>query len=290
MKILLFGRSGQVAREIQRLAGPELEIQALGRDAADLTDPQACARQIAESRCEAVINAAAYTAVDRAEEEEALATRINGEAPGAMAQACAGRDLPFLHISTDYVFDGESARAWREDDPTAPLNAYGRSKLAGERAVAAAGGQHVILRTAWVYAAEGSNFPRTMLRVGAQRDRLSVVGDQRGAPTPAADIAASLLRIACAYRDGQGESGIFHYCGKPATTWYGFAKTIFEQAPWIETPELVAIRSSAWPTPAKRPGNSVLDCSKIARAYGITQPDWRDGLPALLTAIKEETA
>jgi dTDP-4-dehydrorhamnose reductase len=302
LRLLLFGRTGQVATEIGRLAGPDLRVVALGRDEADLADPEACAAAVRRAAdggaADAVVNAAAYTAVDRAEAEEELATRINGLAPGAMAEAAAGRGLPFLHISTDYVFDGRvgggEGGAWAEDDPPAPLGAYGRSKLAGERAVAGAGGRHLILRTSWVHAGHGRNFVRTMLGAGAARagagGRLTVVDDQRGGPTAAADIAAALVAIARALAAGRGEAGIFHYCGAPPVTWCGFAREIFAQASWMRAPEIVPIRTADWPTPAARPANSVLDCGKIRAAYGIAQPDWRRSLGPVLAELRERDA
>ena len=193
MKLLVFGQTGQVARELAR-AAPEALF--LGRDQADLSDPAACAAAIRAHRPDAVINAAAWTAVDRAETEEAAATVVNGHAPGAMAQACADLGAPLVHISTDYVFDGAGSLPFRPGDPTAPLGAYGRSKLAGEAAVRAAGGAHVILRTSWVFSAHGANFVKTMLRLGADRPALRVVADQIGGPTPADAIAAACLSLA----------------------------------------------------------------------------------------------
>jgi dTDP-4-dehydrorhamnose reductase len=278
MQVLVFGTTGQVARELARRAAERgMRIEALSRAEADLTNPEACAAAIAATQADAVINAAAYTAVDRAESEPELAQRINAEAPGATARAAAARGLPFLHVSTDYVFDGRPGRPWREDDPPAPLNAYGASKLAGERAVAAAGGVTAVLRTAWVFSAHSSNFVKTMLRLGAQHDRLRVVDDQRGGPTPAADIAEALLTMAAALSNGHGATGILHYAGAPAVSWADFAEAIFAarggQAPAIER-----IPSSAWPQPALRPINSVLNCTRIAAASGIPQPDWRPRL------------
>ena len=302
MRLLVFGRTGQVATELLRLAGPDLAVSALGRAEADLADPEACAAAVRRAAgggangrpnggtADVVINAAAYTAVDRAEAEEALATRVNGEAPGAMARAAAACGLPFLHVSTDYVFDGGKAGPWVEDDPPAPLSAYGRSKLAGERAVAAAGGPHAILRTSWVHAGHGGNFVRTMLKAGASRPRLTVVDDQHGGPTAAADIAAALVAIARAFAGARGVRGIFHFCGTPATSWHGFAREIFGQARWLATPEIAPIRTADWPTPAVRPRNSVLDCTKIRAAYGIAQPDWRASLGPVLAELKARDA
>ena len=279
-----------VATELRQLAGDGLAITALDRDDADLADPEASVARIAQSATDVVINAAAWTAVDKAEEAETLAMRINAEAPGAMAAASAARGTPFLHISTDYVFDGRSDRPWREDDPVAPLGAYGRSKLAGERSVMAAGGSTVILRTAWVHAAHGQNFLRTMLRVGAERARLAVVDDQWGGPTSATDIAMALVTIARAWQLGRGVPGIFHLCGQPATTWCGFAREIFARADWMRTPEIEPIQTKDWPTPAERPMNSILDCAKIRTAYDIEQPDWRTSLEDILTKIREQAA
>lgn len=271
--LLVFGQTGQVARELAHQA-PEATF--LDRDQADLTDPAACAAAIHAHRPAIVINAAAWTAVDKAEAEEPAAHLVNAEAPGAMARACAARGIPFLHISTDYVFDGSGTRPWREDDPTGPLSAYGRTKLAGESLVRAAGGPHVILRTAWVFSAHGQNFLKTMLRLGAARPTLTVVADQHGGPTPARAIAQALLTIAQAFQRGQGTPGTFHFAGAPDTTWAGFAREIMGQA---RLPAQVQdIPTSAYPTPARRPANSRLDCAAIASAYGIDRPDWRQGI------------
>jgi len=277
--ILVFGKTGQVATELQRQA----EVVALGRDQADLFDPQACAAIIADLKPNAVINAAAYTAVDTAEEEEATAQTINAAAPGAMAGACTHLDIPFLHISTDYVFDGTGPRAWVETDPVSPQNAYGRTKLAGEQAVRSTGANHIILRTAWVFSAHGNNFVKTMLRLSETRDALSVVNDQIGGPTPAADIAATLLTLTRAMQDG-AKGGTYHYAGDSHTSWAGFAKSIFAQAGRDVT--VTGIPSSDYPTPASRPLNSRLDCAKLASDFGITPADWQAGLAAVLKDLK----
>jgi len=286
LHVLVFGRTGQVATELRRLAGPDLQITALGREEADLARPESLGPVIEATEADAIINAAAFTDVDGAEADEALATRINGEAPGAMARAAAARGLPLLHVSTDYVFDGSKAGPWVEGDHPAPLGAYGRSKLAGEEAVLAAGGDHVILRTAWVFSSHGRNFLRTMLRVGAERENLTVVDDQQGCPTAASDIAATLIKIARAFQQGQGHPGIFHYAGAPAITWCGFAREIFARADWMRTPEIQPIASADWPTPAARPRNSVLDCSRIRDAFGIEQPDWRLALDKAMAELR----
>jgi dTDP-4-dehydrorhamnose reductase len=277
--LLIFGRTGQVATELARRA-PEATF--LGRDQADLTDPEACAAAIRARAPEAVINAAAWTAVDAAETDEAAARVVNADAPAAMARACAEAGIPFLHVSTDYVFDGTGDRPWREDDPTGPLGAYGRTKLAGEEGVRAAGGSHAILRTSWVFSAHGSNFVKTMLRLSQTRDALSVVDDQIGGPTPAADIAATLLALAG--RLGEGHpGGTYHYGGQPHTSWAGFARETFERAG--RAMAVTGIPSSDYPTPAMRPLNSRLDGDALLREHGIAPPDWRAGLDAVLAEL-----
>ncbi|MCV2877664.1 dTDP-4-dehydrorhamnose reductase [Sedimentimonas flavescens] len=277
--ILVFSQTGQVARELQRRAP---EARYLGRDEADLTDPDACARAILMIRPSAVINAAAWTAVDRAEDEEALATRINADAPGAMARACAGLGVPFVQISSDYVFDGTGTRPFKPNDPTGPLGAYGRSKCAGEEAVRAAGGSYAILRTSWVFSAHGSNFVKTMLRLGRSRERLSVVADQVGGPTPAGAIAEACLTIAEALIHDPNLSGTYHLSGTPDVSWATFARAIMAEA---HLPcEIAEIPSSAYPTPARRPENSRLDCADLAN-FGLTRPDWRRELPHIIHEI-----
>lgn len=291
MRALVFGSTGQVARELRRAAS-ELGIEAtfLDRAAADLADPEACAAAVRAASADVVVNAAAYTAVDKAEDEPELATLVNGTAPGAIAAACAGKGVPFLHVSTDYVFDGAAGRPWREQDPTGPLGAYGRSKLAGERAVVAGAPDHVILRTAWVFSAHGANFVKTMLKVGKGRPQMRVVGDQHGCPTGAADIAGALWTIAEDWSRGRGRAGVFHYAGAPATTWAGFAEEIFARTGWSERPEVTEISTADWPTKAVRPANSVLDCAAIGAAYGIAQPDWRLALDEVLEELGEASA
>lgn len=279
MRLLIFGQSGQVARELARRVPDALF---LGRNKADLSDPAACAAAIRQHRPEAVINAAAWTAVDRAEAEEAAALAVNGTAPGAMARACADLGAPLVHISTDYVFDGSGSRPWKPDARPAPLNAYGRTKLAGEEAVRAAGGAHVILRTSWVFSAHGANFVKTMLRLGRDRDRLAVVADQIGGPTPAAGIAEACLTLARALRDG-APGGTYHHAGAPETSWAGFARETFRQAGMAVT--VTDIPTADYPTPARRPLNSRLDCSASAADFGITQPDWRQDLAQVISEL-----
>ncbi|UWS10144.1 dTDP-4-dehydrorhamnose reductase [Phaeobacter inhibens] len=279
--ILVFGKTGQVARE---LAADET-VTCLSRDQADLTDPAACAEVIRAHAPAAVINAAAYTVVDRAEAEEDLATLINGTTPGVMAETCATLGIPFVTLSTDYVFDGKGSSPWHPDEPVAPLNAYGRSKQLGEAAVRLAGGTHVILRTSWVVSAHGSNFVKTMLRLGKERERMRVVADQIGAPTPARAIAAACIEIARQLVADPEKSGTYHFAGQPETSWAGVATEIFTEA---EIPCAVAeIPSSAYPTAAPRPLNSRLDCSTLERAFGITRPDWQAGLKDILKDLGE---
>ena len=280
MTILVFGRTGQVAQELARLVPDALF---LGRDDADLSDPEACAAAIRDNAPDLVLNAAAWTAVDKAEEHEPEATVVNGDAPGAMARACAALDIPFVHVSTDYVFDGAGEVRFSPDHPVAPLGAYGRSKLAGEQAVTAAGGRSVILRTSWVFSAHGANFVKTMLRLGRDRDRLTVVADQIGGPTPAAAIAEAMLIIGQALKDG-AKGGIEHFSGAPDTSWAGFARAIMAGAD-LDC-EIADIPTSAYPTPAARPLNSRMDCSGLAR-FGLSQPDWHRHLDAVLNDLEE---
>jgi dTDP-4-dehydrorhamnose reductase len=280
MKLLIFGKSGQVAQELARLA-PEATF--LSRAEAELADPTVCTARITALAPAGVINAAAYTGVDRAEEEEGLATVINGDSPGAMARACAALDIPFVQISTDYVFDGAGEAAFAPGDATAPLGAYGRSKLAGEAAVQAAGGRFAILRTSWVFSAHGSNFLKTMLQLGAERDRLTIVADQIGGPTPAASIADACLRMVWHLRDVPDAAGFYHFSGAPDASWADFARAIFAAAGLQVSVE--DIPSSAYPTPAHRPLNSRLDCGSMAEVFGIERPDWRAATKAILAEL-----
>ncbi len=279
MTILVFGKTGQVGRE---LISP-VSILSLGREVADLSDPAGCAAKIHELRPDVVINAAAYTAVDRAEEEPELAHVINAEAPGAMAVACAELKIPFLHVSTDYVFAGSGNEPWAVADTPNPIGVYGRSKLAGEVAVVAARGNHAILRTSWVFSAHGANFVKTMLRLAATRDEISVVADQIGGPTAAADIAATLRVMAGRFLDGQVARGIYHFSGSPNVSWADFAREIFRQAGL--TTRVIDITSEQYPTPAKRPLNSRLDCEDLARDFWVEQPDWRQSLGRVLVTL-----
>ncbi|PYC46436.1 dTDP-4-dehydrorhamnose reductase [Litorivita pollutaquae] len=274
--MLVFGQTGQVARELARIR-PDAVF--LGRDRADLSDPAACAAAIRDHAPTAVINAAAWTAVDAAEAEEEAAMVVNGAAPAAMARACADLGVPFVHISTDYVFDGSGTAPFAPDYPTGPLGAYGRTKLAGEEAVRAAGGTHAILRTSWVFSAHGNNFVKTMLRLGTERDALTIVGDQIGGPTPAAGIAAACVTIAEQLIETPTLSGIRHYSGAPDVSWADFAREIFAQAGI--TCAVTDIPTSDYPTPAARPLNSRMDCANLSD-FGLARPDWRAGLTDVL--------
>lgn len=287
MKILVFGTTGQVATELRRQAeGQGAALTSLGRDAADLSDPAACAAAIDTFDGDAVINAAAYTAVDRAEQEEALAQVVNGDAPAAMARAAAAKGLPFLHVSSDYVFDGRGTDPWRPEDPVAPQNAYGRSKRAGEDGVRAAAGPHAILRTSWVFSAHGANFVKTMLRLSETRDTLNVVEDQIGGPTSAADIAAALLTMARTMAAEGSAGGTYHFAGTPATSWKTFACEIFARAG--REVAVTGIPTADYPTPAARPLNSRMDSASLLADFGISPPDWRAGLDRVLTDLKAE--
>lgn len=282
MKVLVFGKTGQVAQELAKFDG----VSCLGRDQADLTDPAACEAVVTACNADAVINAAAYTAVDKAEEERDTAMIVNAMAPAAMAAAAAARGLPFVQISTDYVFDGAGSKPRPPDAATGPLGVYGDSKLGGEEGVRRAGGVHAILRTSWVFSAQGSNFVKSMLRLGAERDALNIVADQIGGPTPARDIAKACMTIAGHMKKTGDEpragaqSGVYHFSGAPNVSWAGFAREIFALA-GLEV-AVTGIPTSAYPTPAKRPLNSRLDCSTTRSVFGLEQPDWRQGLRQVL--------
>ena len=282
MKALVFGSTGQVAQEL-RVRLPNAVF--LSRSDADLRAPDRCAEAIAACDAELVINAAAYTAVDQAETDEDLAMLVNGLAPAAMARAAAARGLPFLHISTDYVFDGSGTRPWQPDADSGPLGSYGRTKLAGEHGIHAAGGRFAILRTSWVFSAHGTNFVKTMLRLGKTRDTLAVVADQIGGPTAAGDIAAALIEMGRLLSLGLGAPGTYHFAGTPDVSWAAFAREIFRQA-GLKT-QVTDIPSQAYPTPARRPQNSRLDCSTTETVFGIVRPDWHKSLNKVLKDLGE---
>jgi dTDP-4-dehydrorhamnose reductase len=291
LKVLVFGAGGQVGQAARRAAWPEsVELAVLERHAADITRAPAVNVAIARERPDLVINLAAYTAVDRAESEPEAAWEANCAGAANIAAVCGDLETPLIHLSTDYVFDGRKSEAYREDDPVGPLNVYGCSKEAGERAVRAAASRHVILRTAWVYGAHGANFVKTMLRLGRERPVLRVVADQHGSPTAAADIAMALVAIAGLIERGRMEWGTFHFAAAGSTTWYGFAEEIIGSAgalgAWAggSIPRLEQISTAEYPTAAQRPANSMLDCSKI-KALGISPPPWRGSLSAVIREL-----
>jgi dTDP-4-dehydrorhamnose reductase len=286
-KLLILGRSGQLARALAAQVGDisAFEAKFLGRPELDVTDSAALERAIAETSPDILINATAYTAVDRAEDEPDLAMAVNAEALGVMGRAAAEAGCPVIHVSTDYVFDGAGERPYRPDDPTGPRSVYGASKLAGERALADAQPQHIILRTAWLYSAEGQNFMNTMLRLAETRDSLAVVEDQRGCPTLAEDLAEAILTICGHLASGKPRVwGVFHYSGAGETTWFGFAKAIFEEAAKRGLPhaQVTPTTTAAFGAKAPRPAYSVLDGAGLAQAYGITQKEWRQRLTETL--------
>ena len=283
MRILVFGETGQVATALRQQADG-IDLITLGRDQADLGTPDMLRAVIEATDADVIINAAAYTAVDRAEDDPDHAEQVNHLAVGTMARAAAKRGLPLLHISTDYVFPGDGETPWKPEDTTGALSVYGATKRRGEEALQMAGGPHVILRTSWVFSSTGNNFVKTMLRLGAERDTLSIVNDQIGGPTAAHDIAQALLTIARTFHAGTGKSGIYHYAGAPDTSWAGFATEIFAQASITCT--VTPIPTADYPTPATRPLNSRLDCSTLETDYGIPRPDWRT---SLATVLKELT-
>ena len=287
--ILVLGRNGQVARELDRLGAPEgFQLVFAGREDFDLSagaDPAALLETHAPV---AVINAAAYTAVDKAESESDAAFRLNRDVPAAIARACAERGVPFVHFSTDYVFDGRKSAPYLEDDPIGPTGVYGRSKAEGEAAVTAAGGRHAILRTSWVYSAFGANFVKTMLRLSETRDELGVVADQTGRPTWARDCAEGALRSVKALLEGApGFGGVYHLSGAGDATWADFAEAIFIEfaARGGRRPKVNRITTADYPTPAARPANSRLDCSKLEAALGWKMRPWREGLAACMDEL-----
>jgi dTDP-4-dehydrorhamnose reductase len=281
MRLVVTGRAGQLAQSLmERGQGAGVEIICLARPEVDLLEPDLIAHAIDNARGDLVINAAAYTAVDRAESEPALALRVNGEGARAVAAAAAKTGCPVVQISTDYVFDGALDRPYREEDATAPVSAYGRSKLAGEHGTAEANPRHVIARTAWVYSPFGQNFLKTMLRLGLTRQEVGVVADQWGSPTSALDIADALIAMArkiVAEPENKSLFGVFHVTGSNHTTWAGFAAAIFAQAAALGRPPVKAlpIATAEYPTPAARPANSRLDVGKLHRVFGVALPDWR---------------
>ena len=293
MRVLILGSNGQVAFELQHAAWPEgTELVVRGRPDIDMARPESLDGMLEAVGPDVVINATAYTAVDKAEAEPDLAFAVNRDGPARLAGLCHRRAVPLLHISTDYVFDGSQPGAYAETDPTAPLGVYGASKAAGEEAVRGAAFRHLILRISWVYGVHGGNFVKTMLRLGSEREELRVVNDQHGSPTAAADVADTLVRLAAAAaaqdRDGGAMPwGTYHYTGAGTTTWYGLAEHVFQARQRItgRRPRLIPIATSDYPTPARRPANSRLDCSRIIRTFGIACRPWRESVDRVLAEL-----
>jgi dTDP-4-dehydrorhamnose reductase len=292
MTILLFGANGQVGWELRRTLAPLATVKALERADVDLADVDAVVRAVREAVPSMIVNAAAYTAVDRAEQEEALASAINANAPGLMANEAKRLGIPLVHYSTDYVFDGSKSAPHREEDAPAPLNVYGRTKLAGEAAIRDSGCAHLIFRTSWVYSMRGANFLLTVRRLAGELDELRIVADQTGAPTWARSIAeATALILARCGAPGQSavlmeKGGTYHMTAAGQTSWCGFAEAIVD---WlrasgqpVRSKRVLGITTADYPTPAKRPANSVLDCARLRAMFGVAIPDWRDQLQLCL--------
>ena len=286
--IVLIGKTGQVATEVQAVGLPlEWTLRVLGREELDLVNTGLIKPVLTDAVPAVIVNAAAYTAVDRAEDEADLANQINGTAVSEIARTAHMLDIPLVHISTDYVFDGHDTAPRRETDKTNPLGVYGQSKLLGENLIAQSGVRAVILRTSWVFSSHGSNFVKTMLRLAATRDTLGVVADQHGGPTAAHDIASTVTDMAIRLHHGAPGTGLYHFSGAPATTWAGFANAIFDQATLLpKRPAIHNISTAEYPTPARRPAHAVMDCSRLENDYGIGQPDWRSSLQTVLKQLK----
>lgn len=290
MRIVVTGTKGQLAQSLLASATADISLIAVGRLSLDFERLQSIAPALAAADPDVIVNAAAYTAVDQAETEEARAFRINATAAGAVAAAAKKLGVPVIHLSTDYVFDGTAGTPYRETDATSPINAYGRSKLAGESNVANAHADHVILRTSWVYSPFGQNFVKTMLRLGETRDTISVVADQHGSPTSAQDIASAIVSIAKRLNESPTDTslrGLFHIAGSGETTWAQFAQAIFDDAAarGRNRVNVVPITAAEYPTAAARPQNSRLNCDKLAQTYGLRLPDWRASTRACVTQL-----
>ena len=282
LALVVLGARGQVGMEVAGLIKEQGRVARLyDRQQCDVTDTQGIRAAISGAKI--VINCAAYTAVDKAESEPDIATRVNTVAPWLIAEACRDQGAILLHISTDYVFDGASERPWREDDPVAPINVYGKTKVEGEEQIRSKLPQHIILRTSWVFGAHGHNFVKTMRRLASNRNEISVVADQFGGPTPAASIADALLRIGnFVATQSEPRFGTYHFSGAPAVSWHEFASAILVDKPNLH---VNPISTDQFPTPARRPRHSVLNCDRIRDTFGITQPDWHAALPQTIAAL-----
>jgi dTDP-4-dehydrorhamnose reductase len=286
-KILILGGGGQLGRALIERVGTA--GQGFDKIACDICDAPSVARAMSAPSLDIVVNCAAYTAVDRAEIERERAFSINADGARIVARTAAARGLPVIHLSTDYVYAGTGSAPHREDDPIAPLNAYGTSKAAGDAAVAHDNPAHLLLRVSWVFGVYGKNFVKTMLRLGRERHELGIVEDQIGGPTESRDIADAILTMAATCRrPGFSAWGIYHFAGAPSTSWYGFAQAIFERAR-LPAPRLVALGTREYPTTAARPLNSTLDCSRIYNVFGVEQPDWHASLSRVMAALEGET-
>jgi dTDP-4-dehydrorhamnose reductase len=288
MRILITGKTGQVGTELSRLTHSPGEVLAVGRAECDLSSEHSIRDLVRRVEPAVIVNAGAYTAVDQAETEPELCYAVNAAAPGILAEESARLGALFIHYSTDYVFNGEKPEPYLESDPIGPVSVYGASKAAGEAAIAATASRYLVLRTSWVYGAQGKNFLRTMLRLGAERAELRVVDDQVGAPTSAAAIAAATARLVEQYAAPEAKLpvGIYHMTAGGSTSWCGFARAIFDAGVLSVPPRLQAIPSSAYPTPAKRPANSVLSNDKFAHAFGFRLPPWQQQLQEVLTGMQ----
>ncbi|TWC79674.1 dTDP-4-dehydrorhamnose reductase [Rhizobium sp. SJZ105] len=291
MRLAVTGKNGQVVSALQALAGPDLEIVALGRPELDLARPDTVFKALRDAKPDVVVSAAAYTAVDKAESEPDIAFAVNRDGAKAVARAANEIGVPVIHISTDYVFDGTKTTAYVENDPTGPASVYGRSKLEGEQAVSESTDNYAVLRTAWVYSEYGSNFVKTMLRLSESRDEINVVADQFGCPTSANDIAIAIVSIAkrLATDPSAHLRGVFHMSGTGETNWAGFAKQIFAFSAENGGKSIVVndITTAQYPTPAQRPTNSRLDCCKLEEVYGIRLPEWQTSTRAVMAALAQ---
>jgi len=290
MKVLITGANGQLGHELTRQGQPH-ELLAVGRDELDITNPDAVRLCVKNFNPDVVINAAAYTAVDRAEVERDLAFSVNRDGPAYLARTCASLDIPFVHVSTDYVFDGSKQGAYEESDVVSPLGVYGASKLAGEQAVQDACKKAIILRTSWVFSSHGNNFVKTMLRLGADREELSIVADRHGCPTSAAELARAIY---CILNKGLNNNhrGVYHFCQPKPTTWFAFAESVFEMATdqgvALKVAHINAITTEDYPTPAKRPANSVMNCSSFCQTFGFEIKPWSVSLQDVIRELKRE--